>query len=307
MIQIAFCFDENMIHAAGVAIASLLDHKNKDSVHYDIYCICNEKAKEQSAFIEQIVEKRDSESKICIMAVDNAFGDAYEVRGISTSTYLRLMLHEILPEISKIIYVDVDVLFLDSLEDMWENNKEGYILAGVRGTTNMKCQWELLTQRDYGEELLGVEKNYINAGILVMNLARIRRENLAPLWKEMANRKYFYQDQDILNITCKGNIHVLPMRYNVAATLEKKDFKTFYTEDIYDKETVDRARKSPAILHYTGEKPWNNRGVNQAKIWWDYVESQSDLRILFDKRKTKNKKTTGLLGKINRHLPERWT
>ena len=42
-IEIAFCFDEKMMYPAYVAIASLLDFKNDEKIHYNISCICSEK------------------------------------------------------------------------------------------------------------------------------------------------------------------------------------------------------------------------------------------------------------------------
>ena len=40
-IKIAFCFDNNLTKQACVTISSLLKFKQKDNVHYDIYCICS--------------------------------------------------------------------------------------------------------------------------------------------------------------------------------------------------------------------------------------------------------------------------
>ena len=40
IMDIVFCFDENMVNAACVAIASLLDSKRKEE-HFNIYCICS--------------------------------------------------------------------------------------------------------------------------------------------------------------------------------------------------------------------------------------------------------------------------
>ena len=44
MIEIAFCFDKNMVTAACVAIASLLDFNTDRATHYRISCICPEEA-----------------------------------------------------------------------------------------------------------------------------------------------------------------------------------------------------------------------------------------------------------------------
>ena len=44
LINIAFCFDENLTEQVKVAVASLLDHGASDQVHYHIYCVCTKEA-----------------------------------------------------------------------------------------------------------------------------------------------------------------------------------------------------------------------------------------------------------------------
>lgn len=303
MIEIAFCFDNNMAAAACVAIASLLDFNGDKRVHYRISCICPRETFDYKLKIESIVKKRDGKSTVDFYLAPEEFDGAYEVRGISVSTYLRLLLHRIFPEKRKIIYADVDILFQDTLKALWDDNISGFLIGGVKGAANFRNTWQESMKLPYAEKLKDVTGNYINAGILIMNLEEIRRWNPDESWLQMAGENYYYQDQDILNITCKGKVRYLPVRYNVQAHLTTKEFMRFAKEGIFSKEQCTEAVKRPAVLHYTGPKPWDNRGVNRGKIWWGYVESQKDLSCFFDETKVMNRKTTGLLGKINRHLP----
>ena len=302
-IEIAFCFDEKMMYPAYVAIASLLDFKRDEKVHYNISCICPEEVLAHEEELKTLVRKRDEESSISFFDAPKQFACAYEIRGISVSTYLRLLLHRVLPQKDRIIYADVDVLFQDSLKEIWETDISDNLLAGVKGANNLQSVWQGFKELPYADELEGLEGKYINAGILLMNLKAIREWNPDEQWIQMSQKNYHYQDQDILNITCKGKIKFLNIRYNVQTHLEKKDIADFVKEGICEKNICEDAREHPAILHYTGPKPWNNRGVNMGKVWWQYVESQDDLKVLFDKAKIPNRKTTGLMGKINRHLP----
>lgn len=302
MIHIAFCFDENMADAAGVAIASLLDNKKKDE-HYVIHCICTPGAMYKKNLLSDIAMIRDEKSRLMFYPAPENYDNSYEVRGISRSTYLRLSLHRILGELDRVIYADVDVLFCSSLREIWDILLEDHLLAGVKGANNFKNTWEICMNQSYSDQLMGLEGNYINAGILLMNLKKIREWNPDECWNRMSQKKYHYQDQDILNITCKGKILFCGLENNVAAHLVKKDFMMYAKEGIYTEEECRRAWLSPVILHYTGEKPWNNRGTYKASVWWNYVDSQIDLNALFDKKKIKYRKNTGLAGKINRHLP----
>lgn len=302
-INIAFCFDEKMAYPAYVAIASLLDFKKEEKIHYDIFCICSGEALLCEQEVKELVKKRDAESRVEFFNAPKLFNHSFEIRDITKSTYLRLLLHRVLSNKERIIYADVDVLFQDSLQKMWDMDVSDDLLAGVKGANNFKSTWQICKGRSYADELEGLEGQYINAGILLMNLKALRNLNPDEQWIAMSQKKYHYQDQDILNITCKGRIKFLDLRYNVQTHLEKKDFGSYVKENIYGSVQCEEAWNHPAVLHYTGQKPWNNRGVNKGKIWWQYVESQEDLNRLFDKAGTPNRKTTGLIGKINRHLP----
>lgn len=303
MIETAFCFDNKMAPAACVAIASLLDFRGKEEVHYRISCICPEETFAYKEKIEKIVQKRDRGSRAEFYPAPEEFHGAYEIRGISVSTYLRLLLHRILPEKDRVIYADVDILFQGDLSPVWDSDISGDLIAGVKGATNYADTWSECMKRSYRDELKDIKGNYINAGLLFMNLNAIREWNPDNQWIRMAGENYYYQDQDILNITCKSRIKFLDLRYNVPAHLTDKEFMRFASEKISPREQCEEALHQPAVIHYTGPKPWGNRGINKGKIWWNYVDGQEDLRCLFDKEKIPNRKTTGLFGKINRHLP----
>ena len=89
-INVAFCFDHNLMNQAQVTAASLLDFARVDHVHYHIYCVCTKEAAQVEHKLRQIVAARDKESELTMKVMDNPYEGAYEVRGISAGTYLRL-------------------------------------------------------------------------------------------------------------------------------------------------------------------------------------------------------------------------
>lgn len=287
LINVAFCFDENIAEQVKVTVASLLDHGVTDEVHYHIYCVCTPKAAYIEESLRQIVRARDVESFLTVTAAENLYHDAYEVRGISTGTYLRLMLHRLLQEVDRLIYVDVDVLFQDHLLEIWQTDMTDCVLAAVKGAVNLSDKWEWNSDRPYWNHLEGMRGRYINAGVTLLNLYEIRSRNLEKAWNEWAKEKLYYQDQDILNITCQGAIRYLPPRYNRLAYLEQKDYDRFVNEAIFTRQECEEAMDHPAILHYAGDKPWKRYDTNLGGIWWDYVDSQPDLKDLFDEEKAK--------------------
>lgn len=283
-INIAFCFDHNLIRQVQVTVASLLDFGRTEAVHYHIYCVCTAEAASVEAALRRIAAARDPASELTVRVADNPYADAYQVRGISAGTYLRLELHRLLPEVDRILYTDVDVLFQDSLEELWQTPMEGKLLAAVRGGANLADQWARNSERPYWHHLEKVRGNYINAGVTLMNLALIRERQMDRQWREWAGEKLYYQDQDILNITCQGAVSYLPFRYNSLAYMTDEDYANCIREGIYSAQECEEGRRHPAILHYAGDKPWKRYDTNKGSLWWEYVNSQPELAGLFDEK-----------------------
>lgn len=287
LINIAFCFDENLVEQVKVAIASLLDYGVTEQVHYNIYCVCTKEAAYIETQLARIVETRDRKSLFNLKVARNLYGDAYEVRGITSGAYLRLMLHRILPDVDKIIYVDIDVLFCGDLLQIWQTDMTDYAVAAVKGPVNLSDKWEWNRSRPYWQSLEGIKGGYINSGVLVLNLQEIRRRNLEVQWNAWTKEKLYYQDQDILNITCQGAIRYLPPRYNRLAYLEKEDYDRLVSEAVFTRQECDEAMAHPVILHYAGDKPWKRYDTSLGGLWWEYVNSQPDLKDLFDEKQAR--------------------
>lgn len=284
--KIVFCFDENLATQVQAAAASLLDSRGPDD-HFEVHCVCTEGAEIAGMPLEQIIKRRDPASSLVMHCIKNPYEKAYEVRGISSGAYLRLLLHRLLSGVEKVLYLDVDILVRESLSPVWHMDLGRNLLAAVKGPVNLQEKWEWNSSRSYWKLLEGARGGYINSGVLLMNLEEIRRRQLDEQWERLAEEKLYYQDQDILNITCQGSIAYLSPKYNRLAYLEEKDFGQFVTEGIYTREEEQEALQSPAIIHYAGDKPWKRYDTNLGSLWWDYVNAQSDLRDLFDEGKAR--------------------
>lgn len=281
-IKVVFCFDENLISQIQATIASLLDAAKGGQIHYDIYCVCTQEAGGVKERLEHIIGVRDRESVLHLYEVENPYGNSYQVRGISAGTYLRLMLHRLLPEVDRILYMDVDVLICGSLLPVWQTDITSQALAAVKGAVNFSDKWEWNSDRPYWKLLEGQKGKYINAGVTLLNLEEIRKQRLEVQWNELAKEKLYYQDQDILNITCRDKIIYLPPKYNRLAYMDKEDYNRFVEEKIFLPAECEEALKSPVIIHYAGDKPWKRYDTNLGSLWWNYVNSQPDLKGLFD-------------------------
>ena len=110
----------------------------------------------------------------------------------------------------KILYLDADTIVKGSLAEFWKTPLEGIALAGCTDVGAHQL-WG-----DYTKTLIyGGIPGYLNAGVLLMNLALIRKYGLDLHAIELLNRHYYnFADQDVLNIACRGRTRSLDNKWN---------------------------------------------------------------------------------------------
>lgn len=278
VIPIAFAFDNNLVLPACVCISSLLSNANEDTF-YDIFILYSESSKIDRTDLDTLPMYYNN-CKINYRLVDNTFDAAFEIRGITTPAYYRLLIPELISEYDKVIYSDVDVVFRMDLWDLYQINLDGYYLAATRDLgLNLSNDGV-----EYIKTLNGVKAgDYLQSGFIVLNSSLILRDGLVGQFKSLAKQKLKFQDQDILNIACHDKVKYLSLEYNMT------DYSFYYVMKEYDrlldmfgKEAVDVAMNK-GTLHYNGHKPWKKYCVN-FDIWWEYYRSSPffDPQFYFD-------------------------
>lgn len=273
-IDIAVCFDGNVAKQACVMLKSLFKSKLKSSYHYRVHCIVKQSAKDVSeGYLRNLVEYFDNESLIYFYNVDeNELNNAFEIRDITTATYFRFLIPELLVGISKLIYLDIDIIINEELDALWNIDMDNLYFRGVKSIMNLTSVWNKhRIEFDYWKSMDDIKGNYINAGVMVINLNEIRQSNIVSIWKGMAEKKYNYQDQDIINITSKGKIGFIPFKYNYFAYLQTDMLKELEYEKIYTEKELREGYTKPVIIHYAGNKPWKLFMMDWVEKWWNYV------------------------------------
>lgn len=133
--------------------------------------------------------------------------------GFTIGTMFRCMLPDLLPDLSKIIYLDADLLVNTDIKELWEFDISDYCLAAVvdEGVINFHIPNILYKYPEIDR------KQYFNAGVLCMNLRKIKqRGNLKDLVVEFLvnNPEATYPDQDALNVLFHNNILYLDSSWN---------------------------------------------------------------------------------------------
>jgi len=258
IIPVAFCFDDNLESAAGVCISSLLINA-KANTFYDLFILHSDKCTFPDGKLNELPLFYHN-CKITYRTVGREFEHAFEIRGITAAAYYRLLIPELIPEYDKIIYSDVDVIFRNDLADFYENTDlTGYYVAGVSTPYS--------DISSYVKSKIGVDiVQYIASGNLILNSKSMREDGLVARFREVAQRKWKYQDMDTINQVCAGKIKLLPPWFCITGTMS--EILCDKNQSYYPKEEAAYALNY-GIIHYNGPKPWQQYCLN-FDIWWEY-------------------------------------
>ena len=264
IVPIAFAFDNNLILPACVCISSLMMNAKEDTF-YDIFILHSSNI----ALKKEELNKLPQHYKNCRIQyrqVDETFDASFEIRGITTPAYYRLLIPELITEYDKVIYSDADIIFRMDLSELYHTDIEAYYLAATRDLG--------LNFSDDGIKYISSvdglrQGQYLQSGFIMMNCKKMLKDKMVDKFRNIAKEKLKYQDQDILNLTCGEKVLFLPIKYNMT------DYSYMFAmrkhsllQNLFSEEEIDNALKRGNI-HYNGHKPWKKYSVN-FDIWWEY-------------------------------------
>jgi lipopolysaccharide biosynthesis glycosyltransferase len=187
---------------------------------------------------------------------------------LSTTTYARLLLPYVIPnDITRILYLDADVLVLDDLEPLWNTAMEDVAVGAVVDVWSTKNWDRLMLQTNSEDTLSEPDINfgaYFNAGVMLVDLARWRRDQISE--RALAYLRRYPQsplsDQDALNVACSGRWMQLDRRWNC-----------HYGDAV---QCISSVEQKPAILHFAGKwKPWQARNLSRNALFYDEIRSRT--------------------------------
>jgi len=160
---------------------------------------------------------------------------------MTKGVFYRLLLPEILLRIDKIIYLDCDVIVDMDIKELWELNLEGKPIAA-------KSYW---SKKEYNQYLF-------NSGVMILSLNMLRKK-----YSILNSMVQFFNlfpdaqapDQDFLNWLTQGNFLNLESKYNILVNVED----------------VEKFPSGHRILHFGGEKPWNDYVGSCSFEYWKYA------------------------------------
>ena len=277
IVPIVFAFDNNLVFPACVCISSLMMNSKEDTF-YDIFILNSENDNIDRTQLDKITSYYKN-CKIQYRYVDTTFDSSFEIRGITTPAYYRLLIPELILEYDKILYSDVDVIFRSDLFDIYNKTDiEEYYFAGVNSLSHLIPDYTVYYKK------IGLDPSkIIYSGNLIINSKKILEDGIIEEFKKHADKNYKFQDMDIINIVCHDKIKYISSEFCLTTFISKwlvSDKTELYK--IWSMDEIERTIKK-GLIHYNGQKPWKGYCVN-FDIWWEYYRKSPffDEKFYFD-------------------------
>lgn len=166
-------------------VKSLLAHSNVDKVYLLI---------EDDEFPFTIPDRVE-----CINVSDQPYfrhdGPNFK-NGWTYMVLMRAALHRVFPELDRVLSLDVDTIVTEDISELWDLDLSQHYLAGVR------------------EPQKSNRSLYINAGVMMLNLKRLRGGKGDEIIEALNTRHFPWNEQDCINELCAGEILEIPGDYN---------------------------------------------------------------------------------------------
>lgn len=281
IVPIMLATDNNYLFQTAVTIVSVLENLSK-KVKVDLFILIPSPI-DKTEFNEITEKYGDSIVSIHYVIVDNEkyFKEVkIKIKHITKPTFYRLIAPSMIKEYDKIIYIDSDVIVESDISEYYSTDLGQNYLAGVLATS-------YVTARNGNEKYCkdnDIPKidQYINAGVIIMNLGQIRADLLESEFLSRVPKGYRSQDQDILNGVCYGKILHLPYKYNCQISKYECDYDNLLK--VFSLAEINEAHNCPAIIHYASNiKPWNSFGCVLADRWYKYSKKLSNFNKFLSK------------------------
>lgn len=237
-IKVAFAANNEYAPHLEIALFSLL--KNNQSHTFAVYILSSDITKKSEKKLRNICDHFGN-ATLEIVVMGGRFDSLKTLAHFSRDIYSRYLLPEILSRDERVLYLDGDILVTGDISELYFADLSNSYVAGIRDHGIAKPMF-----KDY-LRILGLKgADYINSGVLVMNLDKIRAEGkvraLLDKTEELADIIQ-HPDQDVINIIFKNKITHMENVWN------------FQDED---RKNESHKLEDVRIIHYTTEKkPWN--------------------------------------------------
>jgi lipopolysaccharide biosynthesis glycosyltransferase len=203
--------------------------------------------------------------------------DEKQLRGVKIvntrlplQSFYRILIPNLFKDLEKALWMDIDTLCLGSLNDLYETPLSNFWVAGVLDGGIKYVEGFT----DWYKKFAG-NNVYINGGILLMNLQKMRKDDKTRELLDMAVKQHtlmgkfnLFAEQTTTNVVLKGGIKLLPEKYNYMLSCA--------------------TGRNPLILHFSGDhRPFTHYSIKKEymDLYWYYYKEVNDILPDFDEHR----------------------
>lgn len=281
-IPLFFTIDDNYAPFLAVALNSAKKNASKNRSYKAFVLhqgLCEENAQKLKALETDNFKIEITPIKESFDAIDDRNGNRLRCDYFTLTIYFRLFIATLFPQYDKGIYIDSDVVILDDIAKLYDVDVKDNLIGGCRDMSIADIEPFL----NYTEEAVGVNREeYINSGVLLMNLKELREHSFDKHFLSLLNTYHFDSvapDQDYINAICNGRIHYLDYKWDFMPNNERP------------------IMENPSLVHYNlFSKPWCYDNIQHGDKFWNYatdcgyMEDLRNMKASFDTAKTEEEK-----------------
>lgn len=219
MINILLCGNKRVFDGALSELISITN-KTKETIHCYIFTMDVSRIKkdyvcitdEQVEFLNEVVKAKKSDNEVTKIDVtklyETEFGNCKNENAYCTPYTLLRLLADMVEQIpDKILYLDIDMMADGDIATLYDTDISDYEYAAVK--------------EKYGS--LFIAPDYINAGMLLLNMKKIKETRLLEKARHLIKtKKMLFADQDAIYRSTTKKL-LLPRIYNEQASFKRED------------------------------------------------------------------------------------
>ena len=264
--HILVTLDRNYLKVLSVMLYSL-SQSDPEGV-YTVYVVNNTLTEEDFASLSALLPRTEL---VNVRVPEDLLQNAPVSDRYPTEMYYRLFAARYLPQqLERILYLDPALVVLHSLRSLYQIDFDGKLFAAA-------SHIESRTFRELNRRRLHLSEHakYLNSGVMMMNLALLRKESPQTIIDYIQSHKatLLLPDQDVLNaLYADRTVPLDPLGYNLGEKYLR--LKNLHLPP-QEKLTLDWVRSNTAIVHYYGRnKPWKEHYRGSLGIFYHEWEQQ---------------------------------
>lgn len=219
MINLLLCGNNKVFDGALTELISITNN-TKETINCYIFTMELSRIKpefisitdEQVEFLNKVVKSKKADNQVTKIDVtdlyEKEFGYCKNENAYCTPYTLLRLMADLVPEIpEKILYLDIDMMIAKDLSELYNTDISEYEYAAVK--------------EKYGSVFIWPD--YINAGMLLLNMNKIRETRLLEKARYLIkNKKMLFADQDAIYRSTTKKL-LLPRKYNEQSKFNRED------------------------------------------------------------------------------------